>query len=306
MNIILKVKERGIDFRIHQTESKSIYVPKLLASEWIRKEIKEDKDKIEYPHISNPLSVSDKSVMKISKNAVGFMVNLNNNVYENLGGCSIFTAIGTRGNASCGFSIIPSNLKKVVALYVARKTIKPDWKNCKDEYCEPNTTHPDYEQWNNDAIVYALFGPSSNQSSLRQVDYKDKKWDIKNEFFWLSNKEIKELAEKHGFDDMYKDALKFDADRHVYTMLQSTNLSPDAKELLDMATSLIKKSMEKREESHYAGKEYHLNAWDAGWYQIRKGILEKHFPLELKEFTLKFKAFEERMREGVYKFGFLL
>ena len=50
--------------------------------------------------------------------------------------------------------------------------------------------------------------------------------------------------------------------------------------------------------------EYHLNTWDAGFYQIKK-ILKKYMPDELKAFRTLYKEFEDRMREGVYKFDFL-
>jgi hypothetical protein len=33
--------------------------------------------------------------------------------------------------------IIPENIHKVVALFAARKTITPNWINCKDEYSSP-------------------------------------------------------------------------------------------------------------------------------------------------------------------------
>ena len=50
--------------------------------------------------------------------------------------------------------------------------------------------------------------------------------------------------------------------------------------------------------------EYHLNTWDAGWYQI-KLILKQFFPEDLKKFREYYKIFEDVMREGVYKFEFL-
>ena len=44
------------------------------------------------------------------------------------------------------------------------------------------------------------------QSSLRQITYKDKLWDIKNEWFWMSNEQMLQLANENGFDELYHDA----------------------------------------------------------------------------------------------------
>ena len=46
------------------------------------------------------------------------------------------------------------------------------------------------------------------------------------------------------------------------------------------------------------------NTWDAGWYQI-KLILKLFFQDDLREFTKKYKEFEDRMRPLVYELGFL-
>ncbi len=48
----------------------------------------------------------------------------------------------------------------------------------------------------------------------------------------------------------------------------------------------------------------HLQAWDAGWAQL-KPVFKKYLEDEYKKFTELYKAFEARLRPGVYKFGFL-
>ena len=138
---------------------------------------------------------------------------------------------------------------------------------------------------------------------MRQVEYKDKLWDIKNEFFWMDKDEMSELANDHNFDELYKDA-RLSENRYVYNLLKFTPLSPDAKELLEMSKELIRKSFEWRKIMHQSNPEYHLNAWDAGWYQIKK-ILNEHFKEEYKIFVEKYKKFENRLRPQVYELGFL-
>jgi hypothetical protein len=138
---------------------------------------------------------------------------------------------------------------------------------------------------------------------MRQVEFKEKLWDIKNEFFFMSTEEMKGLAEEHKFDELYKDVRQSD-ERYVYNLLKTTNLSPDALDVLETARELVRKTFEWRKIMHQTNPEYHLDTWDAGWYQIKK-ILNEHFKEEYKEFIVKYKAFEDRLRPQVYELGFL-
>jgi hypothetical protein len=276
------------------------------CSEWIREEIRGIKT-YDRPQLSSGITIKETGICKIVENHLGYFYNNSNNIMKNSQNVGLFS---DAFSAAHGLSIIPNNFKKVVSLFAARKSITgkyANWVNDKDEYMAPNESHPDWQQFQWDSIVYSLFNTSSNQSSLRQIDYKGKKWDIKNEFFWMSKEEMMELGETKYFDDLYRDARQSE-ERYVYTLLYKEGiyekLSPDAKEVLDLATELVKTSFDMREILHGEHPEYHIQTWDAGWYQI-KLILKEFYPDRLKEFTQKYKQFEDRMRPLVYELGFL-
>ena len=84
----------------------------------------------------------------------------------------------------------------------------------------------------------------------------------------------------------------------------STTLSADAKEVLEAARELVRKSMSLRVQWNDEHPEHHLASWDAGWAQL-KPMLKQFFKADYDLFVEKYKAFENRMREGVYTFGFL-
>ena len=130
--------------------------------------------------------------------------------------------------------------------------------------------------------------------------------NIENQWFWMSKADIKELANdaKNGSDDVWQDLKEFGEERYVYNKLQTIELSKDAKAILDLATKLVKDSFKYRKDFHAAHPEYQTNTWDAGWYQV-KAIVKEYMPDELKKFNELYKKFEDRMRKGVYKFGFL-
>ena len=202
---------------------------------------------------------------------------------------------------------VENNFYKVSSLFSARKLIKPNWINQKDEYITPNENHEYYQQFTNDSIVYSLFNNSSQQSSLRQITYKEKLWDIKNEFFWMSKEEMLNLANENSYSDLYNDA-RTDSDRHVYKLLFGEEriydkLSPDAKLVLDKATELVRESMSMREV--FANDENHLKSWDAGYAQL-KLLWKQYYAEDFKEFRELYKNLEDRMRPLVYELGFLM
>jgi hypothetical protein len=276
------------------------------SADWIRKVLKGVRlvDTIQF---SSALVAKQANVNRISPNSLGYLRINTNNIMSNAQGIGIYpSATSGRG----GVSIVHQNFLNSLSLFTARKSITgkyANWVNDKDEYMAPNEEHPLWRQFQYDSLVYSLFNTSSNQSSLRQITYKDKLWDIKNEFFWISKEQMMELANENYFDELFRDARASDQ-RHVYKLLFEEGiydgLSPDAREVLDRATELVKLSFKMRKVLQVENPEYHLNTWDAGWYQI-KLVLKKFYPDLLKDFNQKYKTFEDRMRPLVYELGFL-
>lgn len=104
-----------------------------------------------------------------------------------------------------------------------------------------------------------------------------------------------------SYDDCIKHAKN--GERFVYEKLQTVHLSDDAKFILDFATAILIDTMKYREEFNRKHP-YHINTWDAGWYQI-KALAKEYTPDTLKMFNEHYKAFEDRMRPLVYELGFL-
>jgi hypothetical protein len=262
--------------------------------------------KIEVPNLSSPLNIKNKSNRKTTQSSLGWFSCGTNTVERNTIDVGIMTSPYSHKGTS-GFNIENSNIFKCLMSFSCRKTINSTWKNKKDYYFEPNESHEQFNQFKYDSIVYSLFNSASNQSSLRQVTYKDKLWDIKNEFFWMSKEEMMELANNNNYYVLYSDA-RTENNRYVHNLLFGEEniyeqLSPDAKLVLDKATELVRMSMTTR--SHFADDQNHLNSWDAGYAQL-KLVWKEYFPNEFKEFRQLYKNLEDRMRPLVYELGFLL
>jgi hypothetical protein len=270
------------------------------CSDWVRENLK-NKVKKDFPYLSSSMKIKQTGYGTSLDNNMGYMLNTSNNAYENSCGVALFSSCSSKGN---GFSIMNENFYKVTTLFTARKSIKGTWINDKDEYIAPNEDHPEWQQFVNDSIVYSLFNNSSQQSSLRQITYKDKLWDIKNEFFWLSTDQIMEAANNANYDSLYKDVKNNKQERFVYNKLKDIELSQDAREVLDAATELLLKSMAVRKLMSQSHPDYHLDSWDSGYAQL-KLVWKKYYAEEFKAFRDQYKAFEQRMIPMVYELGFL-
>jgi hypothetical protein len=293
------------DFTIVKSNVKFFYNTDavLKASEWVRKGIKGKKTH-DCPQMTSALKIKNKDGRgTIIENSIGYLLSNANSVQSNDTNVALFSTGIYKGN---GFSVTPDNFFQSLSLFGARRIIGSTWLNEKDEYIAPNEKHESFDQFTIDSVVYSLFNNSSEQSSLRQIEYKDQLWDIKNEFFWMSVEKMKELADQNGYDELYNDA-RTSSDRYVHKLLFGEEriydrLSPDAKAVLDKATELVERSMELRQVM--ANDENHLNSWDAGYAQL-KLVWKEYFQEEFKEFRQLYKTLEERMRPLVYELGFL-
>lgn len=238
----------------------------------------------------------------IANNAIGFLYTNSNNVDKNGVNVGLFTSCFSSGS---GCSILPINFTRCASLFSARKLIEKNWINSKDEYLAPNEQHPLFNEYVNDSVIYSLFHSASNQSSLRQVEYKDKLWDIKNEFCWYDINMVKKLSNENNLDFTYNDASTMDQ-RFVYKYIQEhiNEISKEAMDVLTMANEMVYKSFKYRELFNEDHKEYQILNADIGYYQL-KALYKEYMKEELEEFKKLYKVLSDKMRPMVYELGFL-
>ena len=283
------------------------------CSNWIKEDIKKLKGQ-DAPQMKSAINVGTvKKNGTLVKNSLGYYYNQSNIVQENSMNVCLYSSCASHGH---GISILPINFERVISNFTARKLFigqYSDWINSKDEYMIPNIKHENYQQWENDSIIYSLFNTASNQSSLRNIQYNQKSWDIINHFFFMSEQEIKDLSQGKKNratinNEVEQDIQNHGGDRFVYNKIKTIEsvkgFSDDAQKVLDKARELVTKSFKYRTLFAQTNPEYHVETWDAGWYQI-KGLLKEYMKDELKEFNELYKLFEDRLRPLVYELGFL-
>jgi len=107
----------------------------------------------------------------ISKNSLGYINFTGNSIKDNKTNVSLYSTSYSNGH---GTDIIIKNLYDVVVAATARMLIKPTVFTAADDYNKPDETHPKYEQFKYDSLIYSLFNSKSLQSSLRNVGYDAK------------------------------------------------------------------------------------------------------------------------------------
>ena len=301
MKLIDILDDGSIDVVGHHTIYNSAFFNK--ASDWVREQIPRCLDMACFPSTSNGLLIKESQIQAV-RNQLGYFHNNANSIQYN----PTYVGLYSMSFASAhGLPVLKENFTRCTALFTARKLIDGNWVNDKDEYLAPNENHPEYKRFEADAIVYSLFHNSSNQTSMRKITYKGKLYDIPNEFFWMSRDRMTQLANENNNAFMFNDA-RTSKERYVYTLLNnpeiSSLLSPTAKQLLDMATAMMEKTVKYRPLFESDHPNHHIHTWDAGYYQL-KDLWKEYLPEEFKIFRNLFKQFENELRPLVYQLGFL-
>jgi len=312
------------DFNVALTGTKAVYnADDREASEWVREPIKGIKG-VDAPQMSSGLKVKEEGRGSLAPNALYFFGNNANNLIDS---ATLVYNVSSADTRNHGLSVLPSNWRRAVALYGARKLVLGNWINDKDEYLRPTEGANGYSKWVDDCHIYALLHNANNCTAMRDVQYKGKSWRVKNHWFWRTRTNALKALDSKDTPTLYRDCkaepvkeeeddvLGFNpptspweqtGDSYLAHALcvPSLKFSPDAKEVLDLLDALWVKSLPLRE-NYAAGKpELHLTAWDAGIYQL-KHLWRDLFPAEWAELQTASKALSDRLRPGVYTYGFL-
>ena len=252
------------------------------------------------PLMSSGLKIVAKGTGTPRMNALAYMNNNGNSLMDSGTGAYFLSAPSSRGGFACG----KNNWRRAVALFGARKLVTGNWINDKDEYMAPDETAAGYDQWVNDCHVYALLHPSNNCTAMREVQYKGKSWRIKNNWFWRTRATTLDSLNNVNTGGLYRDARAENEDAYFAQVLESITLSDDARRVLALMDALWIKSLDVREDYAAGHPDLHLMAHDAGVYQLKQ-LWKALYPTEWEEIRATHKALADRLRDGVYDYGFL-
>lgn len=291
------------DGAIVECESKTLYNvwDSGTLSQWVKAPIEGMKTQ-DAPQLSSGVVVKQKGCGNWIAGALGYFNNAGNNIGHSAQQTALFSSAYGNGH---GHAIMDSNFLRVCTTFAVRKSVKNTWINHHDEYLSPDENNFKFHQFELDSVVFALFHSSSQQSSLRNIEYKDNTWDIPNHFFWMDRREIMALAKMHDNEEVYDDC-EGSEDRFVCKFIQEhgSDFSLEAKAVLDKACDLVRKSFIYRKLFNLDHEDYQINNWDCGYYQL-KPIWKDYLKKDFDEFKELYKALSQKMLPQVYELGFL-
>ena len=196
---------------------------------------------------------------------------------SNVQGSDKYTMMFTTGLARAnGRDITRDNFTRAAVTFSIRRSVfevisraQRLWVRDKDVF----TTPPDdllTEEFITDCVIYSLFNKQSRQTSLRNYQYNGNTFQVYNEFFPFSRKQVETWAIDAGNYDVQVDlANDNQKERFVHEWLQGKTLSPEATAVLDIVTDCYEKSFVDRAPYDKVFPRYQTNNWDQGWLSIR-------------------------------------
>jgi hypothetical protein len=298
---VVETNELGEVVKLFDKELYSV-PKKETANNWIKTEAKKMKV-LDNPRLRNPVTVvDDKKNGKGCEGFKGFMYMHGNSVLYNEKDVLIMSS--SYNSVSSGFQILEENFRKSCAYFMARKVIDRTWHGEKDEYMVPDLKNEMYKNWEDNSLLYSCFNNSSNQSALRDVAYKNKSWDIINEFFWIPVDEVKEMAEEIGYVEMLLDIEKFGSERQMSKEIKDLYFDPELESIRKDINDLFKESIERRRWFSKNNPQLHLDCWDAGYYQLKQ-FWKKEFPEEFDKIKKAYREYSVSLVDKVYQLGYL-
>ncbi len=271
-----------------------------------------------YPQLAGAFNVSEglnPSGRLYGDFALGYIVSHGSSVQGADRDTWLVSSSAYKGHGVC---VGLENFERVCVTFACRKSILPDasWINDKDIFRHPSEEFQGSKEWPEfvkDCVVFSLFHKSSYMTSLRNFEYNGELYDVKNEWFFMPKSDIIELATKYNLSDIVYDA-RSSEERFVYKYLHTENgrkinLSEGARELLLAGEDFIRACFKKRFMIDQDHPEWHLMAWDAGYYQSYKIYTENKDDSEISEAYKKLDEartkLETKIRHQVYKDGIL-
>lgn len=250
------------------------------------------------PPLSNGITVKEGNLDRRHRAREDFLASIcsNGNDFQH----AKYVVILSSPNASAGaFTVNEGNFGKALALHAVKKIPHPTWLNDRNQFLTPSV-EPN-EEFVNDCVVWSLFANSNETTSLRDIEYLGKTYQIKNNFYPFLIDEVKTWEIR---DPDIKNQVVKDSDRFVADWIQNNNLSDEALDVLQKGREVYKTFYQNLH--LMATHTYKIDTWDAGWYQIRRCLGEHNIGMEeMEELKVAHQKLADKIMPQIEEYGFL-
>lgn len=272
--------------------------------EWIGQTNDKGIELVDKPVFSS--SFKSKGQLKsIRVDSLGCLINDTNNVEASTKGSYLLPNKTTRNLKS--IPLIHENFAKGMVVLTVRNIYKANWINQKNEFSAPDTIHPLYKKFEVLSVIYSIFSTKNNVISYRRYKVKDNYYDHINEWFFISNNEMRQLANESNNVDVYDDSISYSGERYVFEYLKENShlISDNGKLIIDKAKEIIQDTFRFRYDYHNDNNsDKYINTWDASWAQIK--LLGNLFTKgSMDDFNQYYKLLEVELLEMAEQLGFM-
>lgn len=275
-------------------------IPSIERSEQMNKWFKRPRNTSVLPPFSSALNVAPLRKDTRDRAADNFLASLmcNGNDFYHQNLTALFSGPGCSAGA---FSVTPDNFEKALVMHAVRRIPKKTWFNDKDQFLAPTTNNLS-EDFVSNCIVWSLFSNSNETVSLKDIEYKGKTYQIKNEMFPFLREVIKEW--KCSLSTLELSLIGSTDNRFAAKYLSKHELTQEANEVLERAKKVYKIFYENSSSLHWP--KFKISNWDCGWYQIRGALKAAGIGLEeIEALAAANRNLRLKILPDIYKFGFL-
>ena len=205
--------------------------------------------------------------------------------------------------------ITPHNFERVMAFLSMARSLEQTFIDQKDYLFKPNTEHPEWRRFVVDSVVFGLFCCGSSHISRYDVDWHGQRYQLPNEFFWMSKSFMMGAARLHENE---KTLYTLDiAPRERFVLQWFGQQSPvdqiasaEAMALIRKGTDLLLSTFEYRAEFDKRRPEVQICNWDAGWWQLKE-LWKATAKEKLKELVLLRNELRQSIQSRIRLLGWL-
>ena len=220
-----------------------------------------------FPPLGSAISVKGGNTDVRDRVAEGFLASLmcNGNDVQHHNNVALLSGPYVSAGA---LSVVPENFEKAMIVHAVRKNVKKSWLNDRDQFLRPEGEPS--AGFVRRCTVWNLFADSNQTASLRNVAYKGETYQITNHFFPLKTSIVKKWDVS---DSEITRSLKHDGeDRFMAKWIAEQKLDSQCEELVEIAREIYKSFFKHFKDLPTA--KYKVEHWDAGWWQVKKCLVE--------------------------------
>jgi len=315
-NISVDVSNRNGE--TYATKSINIINRKFLINKWV---LRPSATEV-FPAFSSALNINISKKDLRDRISKGFICSLcsKGNDMQNNKYVALFS--GPYGSAGA-YSVTKDNFLKSMIIHAVRKTAKGDWSNDRDQFYKPYIEyfHDDviqqigYEEgvtpefpmdFARDCVIWSLFAKSNQTVALKDVEYKGKTYQIHNNLFPFTIKQVKDWGIKDP--EIALTIVAENDDRFAAKWIEENKdcLSNAAIEVLNAAKDVYKTYFTNL--NYINTHHFRIKTWGAGFYQIINSMKEDGVEIGLDKIEIletSHHKLGEKIRDRLYTLGFL-